>query len=156
MESLTLKNQVSFTHQNVLECVAMFHKHKMKKMMNSSLARVLHQMIQTSQIYPVAGWVVLFHNVGMNDQQLEFLWKCMVVAHLVDLHDNAQICFEHSSLGSKIRKTTMDELYNNLYIENVKINCSCSLLKMPSALDGTQHDFHSNFMPLHANNAHDF
>jgi hypothetical protein len=42
----TVKN---LTHQNVLEHITMFHKHKMKKTMNSSLAGVLCQMIQTGQ-----------------------------------------------------------------------------------------------------------
>jgi hypothetical protein len=68
--------------------------------MNSSLARVLHQMIQTGQFYPATSWVVLFHNVGMDYQQSEFLWKSMVAPHLVDLHDNFQSFLEHSSLGS--------------------------------------------------------
>jgi hypothetical protein len=87
---ITMKNKVCLTHQNVLECVAMFHKHKMKKMMNSSLAGVLRQMIQIDQFYPAVGWVVSFHKVGMDYQQSEFLWKCMVAPHLVDLHGNTQ------------------------------------------------------------------
>ncbi len=41
----------------------------MKKMMNSSLVRVLRQVIQIGQFYHVAGWVVLFHNVGMDYQR---------------------------------------------------------------------------------------
>jgi hypothetical protein len=82
--------------------------------MNSSLAGVLCQMIQTGQFYPTVGWVVLFHNVGMDYQQLEFLWKCMVAPHLVDLHDNAQTFFEHSSLGSKIQEAIREKLYNYL------------------------------------------
>jgi len=48
-EATTVKNWMWLTHQNVLECATMFHKHKMKKTMNSSLARVLHQMIQIGQ-----------------------------------------------------------------------------------------------------------
>ncbi len=48
---IMLKNQVCFTHQNVLDSVTMFHKHKMKNTVNSSLVSVLHQMIQTSQFY---------------------------------------------------------------------------------------------------------
>jgi hypothetical protein len=47
----------------------------------------------------------------------------MVAPHLVDLHDITQIFFEHSSLGSKIWEATKEKLYNNLYKENVKINC---------------------------------
>jgi hypothetical protein len=50
-----LKNQVYFTHQNVLDSVTMFHKHKMKNTVNSSLVSVLCQMIQTSQFYPTCG-----------------------------------------------------------------------------------------------------
>ncbi len=53
-----MKNQMCLTHQNVLEFMAMFHKHKMKKTMNSSIVRVLGQMIQTSQFCPATGWVV--------------------------------------------------------------------------------------------------
>jgi hypothetical protein len=45
----TVKNWMCLTHQNVLERATMFHKHKMKKTMNSSLAQVLCQMIQTGQ-----------------------------------------------------------------------------------------------------------
>jgi hypothetical protein len=41
----------------------------MKKMMNSFLAGLLRQMIQTIQFYPTASWVVSFHNVGMNYQR---------------------------------------------------------------------------------------
>jgi hypothetical protein len=63
--------------------------------------------------------------------------------------------FEHSSLGSKIREVTREEFYNYLCKENDKISCSCSPLEVPSDFNGTQHDFHSNFVPLHANNAHD-
>jgi len=42
-----VKNQVCLTHQNVLQRIAMLHKHNMKKTMNSSLVGLLHQMIQT-------------------------------------------------------------------------------------------------------------
>jgi hypothetical protein len=55
---------------------------------------------------------------------------------LMDLHDIIQICFEHSSLGSKIWEVSREELYNYLYKENVKINCSSSPLKVPSDYDG--------------------
>ncbi len=96
----------------------------------------------TSQFCPATGWVVSFHNGGMDYQQLEFLWKCMVASHLVDLHDNVQILFEHLSLGSKIQEATREELYNNLCKENVKINYSCSPLEVPNDFDGTQHNFH--------------
>jgi len=34
--------------------------------------------------------------------------------HLVDLHDNAQTFFEHSSLGSKIQEAIREKLYNYL------------------------------------------
>jgi hypothetical protein len=47
----------------------MVHKHKMKKAMSSYLAGVLCQMIQSIQFYPIASWVVLFHNVGMDYQR---------------------------------------------------------------------------------------
>jgi hypothetical protein len=49
--------------------------------------------------------MVLFHNAGMDYQQSEFLWKCMVAPYLVNLHDIAQFFFEHSLLGLKIFKT---------------------------------------------------
>ncbi len=48
--------------------------------------------------------MVPFHNAGMDYQRLESLQKCMVAPHLVDLHDIAQMFFEHSSDGSKIEK----------------------------------------------------
>jgi len=38
----------------------------------------------------------------------------MVAPHLVDLHDNAQTFFEHSSLGSKIQEAIREKLYNYL------------------------------------------
>jgi hypothetical protein len=61
--------------------------------MNSSLARVLRQMIQIGQFYSSTGWVCLLHNARIDYQQSKFLWKCMVAPHLVDLHDIAQkIC----------------------------------------------------------------
>ncbi len=41
---IEMKNQMCLTHQNVLESVAMFHKQKMKKTMNSSIVGVLGQM----------------------------------------------------------------------------------------------------------------
>jgi hypothetical protein len=63
-----VKNRVYFTHQNVLGYAIMFHKHKMKKLTNSSLARVLCQMIQIGQFYPAIGWGVPFHNTIMNYQ----------------------------------------------------------------------------------------
>ncbi len=63
-----VKNRMFLTHQNVLDCATMFHKHKMKKMMNSSLARVLCQMIQIGQFYLAVGWRVPFHNVRMDYQ----------------------------------------------------------------------------------------
>jgi len=69
-------------------------------------------MIQIGQFYPVVGWVVPFHNTGMDHKQSESLWKCMVAPHLVDLHDITQFVFEHSSLGSKIWEATKEELYN--------------------------------------------
>ncbi len=84
-----VKNQVYFTHQNVLDYATMFHKHKMKKTMNSSLARVLCQMIQIGQFYLAVGWGLPFHNVKMDYQQSKSLWKCMIAPHLVDLHDNS-------------------------------------------------------------------
>jgi hypothetical protein len=37
--------------------------------MNSYLAGVLRQMIQTIQFHPIASWVVSFHNVGMDYQR---------------------------------------------------------------------------------------
>jgi hypothetical protein len=49
----------------------------------------------------------------------------MVAPHLVDLHDIAQIVFEHSSGGSKIQKAAREELYNFLCKKNVKKNCRC-------------------------------
>jgi hypothetical protein len=82
-----VKNQVCLTHQNVLGCATMFHKHKLKNTVNSSLARVSHQMIQTSQFYPAIGWVVPFHNARMDYQRAKSLWKCRVAPHLVDLHN---------------------------------------------------------------------
>ncbi len=52
-----VKNRMCLTHQNVLEHTTMFHKHKMKKTMNSSLTGVLHQMIQIGQfIWQLVGW----------------------------------------------------------------------------------------------------
>jgi len=82
-----MKNQMCLTHQNVLDHATMFHKHTMKNMVNSSFARVLHQMIPTSQFYPTVGWVVPFHNVGMNYQWVKSSWKCRVAPHLVDLQN---------------------------------------------------------------------
>jgi hypothetical protein len=86
----------------------------MKKTMNSSLARVLHQMIQIGQFWLVASWVVPFHNVGLDYQRLESLRKCMFAPCLVDLHDITQIFFEHSTCGLKIREVAREELYNFL------------------------------------------
>jgi hypothetical protein len=43
----TVQNLVCFVHQNVLQRIVMFHKHNMKKTMNSSIVGVLRQMIQT-------------------------------------------------------------------------------------------------------------
>jgi hypothetical protein len=68
-----VKNRMCLTHQNVLEHTTMFHKHKMKKTMNSSLAGVLHQMIQLGQFYLATSSVVSFHNVGMDYQRLKSL-----------------------------------------------------------------------------------
>jgi hypothetical protein len=63
--TIVVKNQVS----HISKCFEMFHKHKMKKTMNSYLAGVLHQMNETIQFYPIASWVVSFHNVGMDYQR---------------------------------------------------------------------------------------
>jgi hypothetical protein len=68
-----MKNRVYLTHQNVFDYATMFHKHKMKKTMNSSLARVLCQMIQIGQFYPAVGWGVPFHNVKMDYQRSKSL-----------------------------------------------------------------------------------
>jgi hypothetical protein len=35
----------------------------------------------------VVGWVVPVHNAGMDYQQANFLCKCKVAPHLVDLHN---------------------------------------------------------------------
>jgi hypothetical protein len=66
---------------------------QLKKMMNWSLTRVLRHMIQIGQFYFVIGWVVPFHNIGMDHKQSESLWKCMVAPHLVDLHDIIKFVF---------------------------------------------------------------
>jgi hypothetical protein len=76
----------------------------MKKMMNSSPIGVLRKMIQIDQFYPAVGWVVSFHNVGMDYQQSKFLWKCMVAPHLVDLHDDAQFVLSIPHLSQKFGK----------------------------------------------------
>ncbi len=68
-------------------------------MMNSSLARVLREMIQIGQFYSSVSWVVLFHNAGMDYQQSEFLWKCMVAPYLVDLRDIALFFWSNRYLG---------------------------------------------------------
>jgi hypothetical protein len=62
----------------------------------------------------------------------------MVAPCLVDLHDIAQIVFEHSSGGLKIRKAAREELYNFLCKKNVKKNCRCSALKVPNHSSGLQ------------------
>jgi len=57
MESQEYYNGVCLIFENVLEHTTMFHKHKMKKTMNSSLARVLHQMIKMVNFIPqLVGW----------------------------------------------------------------------------------------------------
>ncbi len=39
------------------------------------------------QFYAVISWVVLFHNVEMNYQVYDFLWKCVDASYLVDIQD---------------------------------------------------------------------
>jgi hypothetical protein len=60
----------------------------------------------------------------------------MVTPHLVDLHDIIQFFFNIPHLGQKFGKLQKEELYNYFCKEDVKINCSCSPLKVPSDYDG--------------------
>jgi hypothetical protein len=54
------------------------------------------------------------------------------------------------------KKEEEKELYSYLCKTNVKKVFSCPPLEVPSEFDGLQQEFHSDFVPLYANNAHVF
>jgi hypothetical protein len=56
----------------------------------------------------------------------------------------------------KTSKKEEEELYSYLRKKNVNFFFSCPPLEVPSDFDGSQQDFHSDFVPLYANNAHTF
>jgi hypothetical protein len=48
------------------------------------------------------------------------------------------------------------ELYSLSLPKKCQFFFSCPPLEVPSEFDGSQQDFHSDFVPLYANNAHTF
>lgn len=97
-----VKNQVVFTHKNLLERVATYYKYKLWKHLGSTLPGTLLPMLQSRQYIPCASWVLPLCQGGMEYNRDAIIQKCMMNPKTIEIQDITQIFFEFTNLGSRL------------------------------------------------------